>query len=238
MADWKCAPRHPAPQPAFLTMNYTHPNHKLDTTGYTLVEVMVAATISLLVGAAGLTILVSGIRSSLRTASVTAYDISQWNLDSRLWVDSKIANGISLYEDFTNGHVEPWLRKSVEGRGNFLVLSLSEIAPNGVNVFYKKLSGYHYDPDKKAIYRFEYIVSKEEQDEFALMEDILKNNRTTIQNSYVIQTANATALSAEGLFICRAAGKAASLACLVSSGKESSRTLESKLIEATFIIRN
>lgn len=197
-----------------------------------------AAAIALLVGGAALTILLFGIRSSMKSTAITANDMSQWSLDSRVWVDSRIANGITVYADYTAAEVEPWKRLTVDGRGDFLVLSLSESQPVTGRLSYLKLTGYYFDRPTNSILRFDHEVSALERTTFVALEDILKNNMNAIKASAQVQTSGATSVGTNGIFTCRAAGKAASLACVVAIGDRRNRTFESKMIEATFIIRN
>jgi prepilin-type N-terminal cleavage/methylation domain-containing protein len=219
--------------------------------GFTLVEVMVSSALSLLVVGGALAFLIIGVRSSALATSGSINDLAQWGIASRLWVDARIANGISIYQDYTAANVERWLRRVVNDGGNFMVFSLS--TPVGNQTRYTKLTGYYFIPTASGVpatgtvYRFDYDVSSADQTAFTPLEDILRNNRTAIMASATVvaddvttfmttTTAGGTTLA--NVFLSRSAGAAASLACSVSAGTASTRTRQQKVIEATFYIRS
>jgi prepilin-type N-terminal cleavage/methylation domain-containing protein len=228
---------------------------------FTLVEVMISMAISLLVSGGALWLVVAGVRSSALATSGAMNDLSQWGIASRLWVDARIANGITVYPSYTTAHVERWLRRVVNDGGNFMVFSLSDAVDN--HTTYSKITGYYFvatsgtSPATGTIYRFDHVVSASEQASYKPLEDILKDNRTAIMASAKVVAGNvntfmttsvpsgSTTVTIGNVFLCRAAGTVASLACSVSSAssaaertsQERNKTYQEKVIEATFFIR-
>jgi hypothetical protein len=222
---------------------------------FTLVEVMISMALSLLVGGGALWLVVAGVRSSTLSTAGAINDLSQWGIASRLWVDARIANGITIYPSYTTTHVERWLRRVVNDGGNFMVFSLSDAVEDDTR--YSKLTGYYFVPTSSSIpatgtiYRFDYTVSSTDQASFKNIEDILKDNRTAIMASAKVVASNvstfmttsvvtgspAVTTTFANVFLCRAAGAVASLACSVSSGNDKQKTYQAKVVEATFFIR-
>src|SRR5690606_20752114 len=131
----------------------------------------------------GLWLMVEGVRTSARTTNSTVNDLTQWGIASRLWIDSRIANGITIYENNTDQKVERWLRKMVDQRGDFIVFSLSDT--NGsAQTFYTKVSGYFYDRAARRIYRFDYDVTNADRIANASLESILTSRRDDILATY------------------------------------------------------
>ncbi|WP_221028796.1 hypothetical protein [Actomonas aquatica] len=205
---------------------------------YTLAEILVALTVSGFVTSAGLWLLLEGVKSSARTTNATVNDLTQWGIASRLWIDSRVANGISIYTDDTSNSLERWLRKQVDQRGNFIVFSLSTV--NGSNqTVYSKLSGYVYDADEDKIFRFDYPVPAADQASAKPLEAILTDRRAAIMATYQAVASDITLANNDGLFICRAVGTAASLSCVVTSSTGNDASLaKEKTIEATFYVRS
>lgn len=232
-----------------------HPSLRTARAAFTLVEVMIAMGLSLLVGGGALWLVLAGVRSSTLATSGAINDLSQWGIASRLWVDARIANGITIYPSYATADVERWLRRVVNDGGNFMVFSLSDAVDN--HTVYSKITGYYFTPTasgipaKGTIYRFDYLVSSADQASFKPLEDILKDNRSAIMASAKIVASNvntfmtttvvtgspAVTTTFANVFLCRAAGAVASLACSVSSGNAAQRTYQEKVIEATFFIR-
>ncbi len=206
--------------------------------GYTLAEILIALGVSGFVVSAGLWLMLEGVRSSARTTNATVNDLTQWGIASRLWIDSRIANGISIYNDDTSASLERWLRKQVDQRGNFIVFSLSDINGSG-KTFYERLSGYCYNPVDDKIYRFDYAVTAADQAACSTLEEILTNRRSSIVATYQPVASDITLTNSSGLFICRASGTAASLSCIVTSRTDGNSEFEKeKTIEATFYVRS
>lgn len=198
-------------------------------------------SVNMLVSGAALWFLIAGTRSSILATSGSINDIAQWGISSRLWVDARVANAVTLYGNFTAASIESWLRRVVNDRGNVMVLSLSESVGNKTR--YTKLTGYIYRPNTSpgatdgTIARFAFTVSSADQAAYTPLEDILKNNLTAISNSATIVASGVTPINSGGAFLCRSAGTAATLGCSIASGSASNRTQQRKLIEATFYIR-
>ena len=116
---------------------------------------------------------------------------------------------------------------------------------------YSKLTGYYFTPTTSGppatgtIYRFDYAVSSTDQASFKRLEDILKDNRTAIMASATVVATNVTTFMTTtvssttlgNVFLNRASGTAATLACSVASGNATQKTYQQKVIEATFFIR-
>lgn len=231
------------------------PSRRSGRSAYTLVEVMISASVSLLVTGGALWLLVAGVRSSTLATSGAVNDLTQWGIASRLWVDARIANGITIYEGYTTAKVERWLRRVVNDGGNFMVFSLSSQESNSVLASYSKITGYYFTPTANTtpatgtIYRFDYTVSSADQSSNKPLDDILKDNRTAIMASAKVVATNITTFMTTNVvsgnttttvptvFLCRAAGTVATLACSVSTGVVSQKTFQQKVIEATFFIR-
>lgn len=205
--------------------------------GHTLVEVLIAASVSLLVTSGALWLIVQGTRTSATSANAIANDLTQWGVASRLWIDSRIANGITIYADSDADNVKRWRRAVVTDRGDFVVFSLSDTDGSG-RTFYSRLSGYEYDADKRLVYRFDYVVPTADQTGNTPLEDILNDNRVDIRKTYIVVASSVDAIDSNGVFICRTSGTAASFACKVTSGLASQKTLKEKTIEATFYVRS
>jgi hypothetical protein len=226
---------------------------RLGRSAYTLVEVMISSSVSLLVVGGALWLLIAGTRSATLATSGSINDLAQWGIASRLWVDARIANAITVYPSYATTDVERWLRRVVNDGGNLMVFSLS--TPVGFYTRYLKITGYYFVPISNtvpasgAIYRFDHDVSTADQASFKSLEDILKDNRTTIMGNATVvashvSTFMTTSVLVSGVtttlanvFLTRSAGSAASLACAVSSGSERQKTYQQKVIEATFLIR-
>lgn len=206
--------------------------------GYTLAEILVALSLSGFVVVGGLWLLLEGVRSSTRTTNAAVNDLTQWGIASRLWIDSRVANGISIYTDDTTSSLERWLRKQVDQRGNFIVFSLSAVN-SSAHTYYTKLSGYTYDPQQDKIFRFNYDVPAADQTAGSTLEEILTTRRAEIVQTYQAVASDITLTNNSGLFICRAVGTAASLSCVVTSGTDGNAAYEKeKTIEATFYVRS
>ena len=234
---------------------HTHSSLRSARAAFTLVEVMVAMGLSLLLGTGALWLVVAGVRSSTLSTSGAINDLSQWGIASRLWVDARIANAITIYPSYTDTQVERWTRRVINDGGNFMVFTLSDAVDNHTS--YTKITGYYFTPTSSSvpatgtIYRFDYLVSSADQASFKSLEDILKDNRTAIMASAKVVASNvntfmttsvvsgspATTTTLANVFLCRGAGAIASLACSVASGNSSQKTYQEKVIEATFFIR-
>ena len=190
-----------------------------------------------MVTSGALWLIVQGTRTSATSANAIANDLTQWGVASRLWIDSRIANGITIYADSEAENVKRWLRAVVADRGDYVVFSLSDTDISG-RTFYSRLSGYEYNATARLVYRFDYAVPAADQTGNTPLEDILNNNRDDIKATYIVVASSVDAIDSNGVFICRTSGTAASFACKVTSGLESQKTLKEKTIEATFYVRS
>ncbi|MBT5903036.1 MAG: prepilin-type N-terminal cleavage/methylation domain-containing protein [Opitutaceae bacterium] len=205
--------------------------------GHTLVEVLIASSVSLMVVTGALWVMFAGVKTSAQSTNTVINDLTQWGIASRLWIDSRIANGITIYADTEVANVERWLRAVVNDRGNFVVFSLSDTNGSG-KTFYTRLSGYVFDPSQRKVFRFDYPVKASDQSGATPLEDILNNNRTAIIATYVTVASSVDAIDSSGVFLCRTAGTAASFGCKVTSGDTTRDTFKEKVVEATFYVRS
>lgn len=212
-------------------------SHRGTRSGHTLVEVMISSVVSLFVVAGALWVMFAGVKTSAKSTNAIVNDLAQWGIASRLWIDSRIANGITIYKDTEIANVERWLRSVVNDRGNFVVFSLSDTNGSG-KTFYTRLSGYVFDATNRSVYRFDYTVSASDQTGATPLEDILNNNRVAIKNTYETVASSVDAIDSAGVFLCRTAGTAASFGCKVTSGLEINGTHKEKTVEATFYVRS
>ena len=204
--------------------------------GFTLAEVLISLGISGFVVAGGLWLILTGIKTSTRATNASITDLTQWGIASRLWIDSRVANGISIYANDEPASMERWLRKVVDQRGNLIVFSLSQTDNSNLTA-YTKLSGYCYNPTDDVIYRFDYDVPAADQAAHKSLEAILIDRRDAIRASYQSIASNITLTNNTGLFICRSGGTAARLSCIVTAGDNTDYQHE-KTIEATFYVRS
>lgn len=205
--------------------------------GHTLVEVLIASSVSLMVVTGALWVMFAGVKTSAQTTNTVVNDLTQWGIASRLWIDSRIANGITIYEDTQVKNVERWLRAVVNDRGNFVVFSLSATNGSG-KTYYSRLSGYVFDSTQRKVFRFDYPVTGADQTANTPLEDILNNNRDDIIATYVTVADSVDAIDSSGVFLCRTAGTAASFGCRVTSGDTARDTFKEKVVEATFYVRS
>jgi hypothetical protein len=212
------------------------PFHRRSNRGHTLVEILIAAAASLLVVGGALWVMIAGVRTSARSTNTIVNDLTQWGIASRLWIDSRIANGITIYADSNAANVKRWKRSVVNDRGNFVVFSLSETNSLG-KTYYSRLSGYEYNPLDKKIYRFDYAVPAADQTAATPLEDILNSNRAAIANTFIVIASSVDPLDVAGVFFCRTVGTA-SFACKITAGDAQRDTIKIKTVEATFYVRS
>ena len=205
--------------------------------GYTLVEILIGSSVSLLVVGASLWLMFEGVRSSTRSTNNSVNDLTQWGIASRLWIDSRIANGITIYEDNEETNLKRWERAVVGDRGNFIVFSLSDTDASN-KTFYTKISGYYYSAGTQKVYRLDYDVTSADQNSNQTLEQILVNRRDDIIKTYDLIASDIDEVNTDGVFLCRTAGTAASFNGIVSQGDEANKTIREKTIEATFYVRS
>lgn len=210
---------------------------------FTLTEVMFAGAISLIVVGAAMALLVYGLRTTLLAASSSNNDVTQWGVASRLWVDAKIANGVTIYRNMTSAEIVSSNRRNDGEGGDFMLLSLSTVS--GGVTSYEKLTGYYYDKATSEVRYFVYEVPSADQTQ--TLEQIVQNKLTTLQSSSRPLAEGITPVNSaidssdtsnrEGIFTCRRRGVAAVLAFTISSGHKLNRTMQKKVVETSFFIR-
>lgn len=206
----------------------------------TLVEVMVALTLSVIIMGAATYFIVQGTRAALRTTSSTENDLVQWSISSRLQVDSKLANGAVVYRDLTSSNIELSQRCSSGTRGNLLVLSLAS-SPNGSRASsYERITGYLFDPDDRVLRKFEHEVSSADRAAATDLETIIKDNMADFTLTVVAR--NVDTLDTDGPFINRDLTNrnvnAAAATFRLIQGSAALHTQDSILVEIAFLIRS
>jgi len=105
----------------------------------TLVEVMIAMTIGVIVISAAVGFLLEGTKASYQAMANVENSIQQWGLDTKLQIDSKIANGVVI---FASADTSTWVGgRPIEvlvdngiaplERGKILVLTKSDLDSSG-----------------------------------------------------------------------------------------------------------
>jgi hypothetical protein len=204
--------------------------------GFTLVEVMIAATIAVTVIGMGLAFIVEGTRASMRATSSLNNDVSQWGISSRLQLDSKLANGATIYKTATSGDITVTGRRKAGERGTFLVLSSSVIAADSKTAKYEKISGYSYNSTNRTLYRFEYQVAEGEENNE--LEKIITDHLASLTFQPV--STEVDSLDPAGPFVSRDTSNtnAATAIFRLNQGRASHGTDNSILVEVSFLIRN
>lgn len=204
--------------------------------GFSLIEVMIAATICVTAVGLGLTFLVEGTRASMRASSGLSNDVTQWGISSRLQLDSKLANGATIYASTTSADITFAGRRKAGQRGKFLVLSSSVTADGNNTPEYDKISGYSYDSANRTLYRFEHQVANTERKN--ALEKILTDNLTKF--TFRRLTGDVDSLDAAGPFVSRDTSNtnAATALFRLNQGRTSQSTDNSILVEVSFLIRN
>lgn len=204
--------------------------------GFTLVEVMIAATIAVTVIGMGLAFIVEGTRASMRATSSLNNDVSQWGISSRLQLDSKLANGATIYKTATSGDITFAGRRKGGERGKLLILS-SSVTANGNNTAqYEKISGYSYNSTNRTLYRFEYQVADDEKTND--LEKIITDHLASFTFQPV--TTEVDGLDPAGPFVSRDTSNtnAATAIFRLNQGHSTHGTDNSILVEVSFLIRN
>jgi prepilin-type N-terminal cleavage/methylation domain-containing protein len=219
--------------------------------GFTLTEIMIAGSIGVVVASAAMMLIVDGTRISLRTLAGSNNDMVQWSISNRLQLDSKVANGASIYADLTTAAVVnegSRIRSNEEstdpleaGRGKLLILSTSRNDFGQKKATYLKLIGYRFIdstvPANRQLLRFDYTVSDADQTARTPLETIIRNNIGSFTMRVI--ASNLESLDPVGPFVCRDATNrnAATATFRLSQGVVSNRTSDKILIEVSFLIR-
>lgn len=205
--------------------------------GYSLVEVLIAMSLSVIVGGAAVWFIVEGTRYSLRTTASATNDFIQWSISSRLQLDSKLANGAAIYSDLTTGAVKSNLRRTGGQRGNLLVLSLSERDPGSSRSRFTRITGYLYAPGTTTLSKFEHTVSSAQQAAYADLETIITTNLSGFTFEPVAR--GIESFDASGPFVSRDIGNinAATATFRLKQGEASNHTKDTSVVEISFLIR-
>lgn len=210
--------------------------------GLTLTEVLVASSISVALGASAMWFVTEGTRSSLKAASTSINDISQWSIFTAISVDSKIANGMTVYKNFTREEMKDnSFRLNNAERGNVLILTRSIQKPNAKKTSYTQITGYIFSATTKNLRKFVYAVPEAEQGNPALgvepktLEEILIDNFETFAPRSIADELHPTTTGA-GVFLVRERGQSGILTVESIQGTNT-RHKSKKLIDASFFIR-
>jgi hypothetical protein len=211
--------------------------------GYTLTEILIASSISVAVGGAAMWFLVEGSRSSVKSTNTSINDLSQWSIFTAISVDSKTANGMAVYKDFTKDDMkDSTVRLNNGERGNVLILTRGKALAGSTATSYTQVTGYVFTPSKKTLRKFVYNVPTSEQGDPATntkpktLEEILVDNFDTFSFRNVADNLQPTD-SGVGVFLVRERGHSGILTVESIQGDGNKRAVSKKLIDASFFIR-
>lgn len=206
--------------------------------GFTLVEIMIAGTLAAFIAGTAIFFVVQGTRASLRAAASTENDLVQWSISSRLQLDSRVANGATIYTDSLPANITTDKRRAGGQRGNLLVLSRSRNPDGSRSSSFQSLTGYLYDPDQRRLFKFDHEVSSAQQASQASLETILTTN---IADFHLVRIADdIDPIDPAGLFVSRDVGNinAAAATFRLNEGNNRLGTADNALVEVSFMIRN
>lgn len=205
--------------------------------GFSLVEILIAMTLSVIIAGIAAWFIGEGMRFSLRTAASADNDFTQWSVSSRLQLDTKLANGASIYANLATADLKSSLRRLGGQRGNLLILSSSERITGSSKSRYTHITGYLYDSAESRLSKFEHDVSSAQRASFADLETILISNLggytfTTVANGV-------ESLDSTGPFVSRDVGNinAATATFKLEQGSEFNHTGDTSVVEVSFLIR-
>jgi prepilin-type N-terminal cleavage/methylation domain-containing protein len=220
--------------------------------GFTLTEIMIAATISVLVFGFAAAFMIQATRASLRTQSASQNDLTEWGIYQGIAVDTRTANGMTLYKTFSNPSDFDSSSKQIivnTTRGDFLVLSQSTQQANAQRPTYISLTGYVYqdgspaNTGKGTFKKFTFAVPTGERNN--TLETILTNNINNFKWLTVAEGLNATNSDNDSTnpvnraFLYRSTKlRSGVLNLQVNTGYIGTRTADAKLIETAFFIRS
>jgi hypothetical protein len=201
------------------------------------------------------------VRSSLRTQNKAQNDLTEWGIYQGITVDTRTANGMTLYKTFSNSADFADVTMQVPSRtdvtrGDFLVLTQTTqvpSAPSSPNFNITAITGYIYtdgtpaDSGNGIFQKFTYAVPSAEQGNS--LETILTAHKSTIAASLTTIATGLTATHSDNAsspsspknraFMIRNALLSSGMLNLsVSTGYVGTRTNNEKLIETAFFIRN
>ena len=220
----------------------------------TLVEMMFALVISVMVLGVSVGFLVEATRATLRVQSNTQNDLTEWGIYAGITIDTRIANGMTLYKDFNAASFLDHTYRITDKtstvtnsatRGDFLVLSQSTQDPGSSVTSYSALTGYLYTagaPGKGTFTKFTFLVPSAEKNHD--LETILSAHynqfvfRTVATGLDATHSDNATTGAQNRAFQYRSTVSNSGVLNLeVSTGYANVRTADKKLIETAFFIR-
>jgi len=234
--------------------------------GFTLVELLIATSISVIVCGMATYFLFEGLRASLKTSAIYTNDMTQWGLTNRLLIDTKLANCIEIFQDnstttLTNAAIliggSPAGGVDPGSFGNFIVLALGAETAGTSTMAYSSLYGYYYSPSlakedgvntfaAQTLYRFQYTVPS--SDTTLGLEAIVAKDENNFQYTAVANGLTLPALPAgdsetNGAFLNRSAFlanlllRAKSGVNLSGSSVNDTLTSNSRMIEVAFYAR-
>jgi len=219
--------------------------------GFTLTEILIAATLSVTLVGLSVTFLIQATRSTLRTQSTSQNDLTEWGIYQGIAVDTRTANGMTLYKtknpsDFSDSSKQITTNTT---RGDFLVLSQSTQQPNTQRPTYISITGYIYEDGtpantgKGTLKKFTLTVPSGQQNN--ALETILTANINRL--TYTIIAEGLTATNSDNdpttptnrAFLYRSTSlRSGVLNLQVNTGFTGTQTIDAKLIETAFFIRS
>ena len=235
--------------------------------GFTLTELLIAMTISVVLCGMATYFLFEGLRASLKTSAIYTNDMTQWGLTNRLMIDTKLANNIEIFADnssatltaaatYTNNTPAGGVAKGTFG--NFIVLALgamAEVSTTQQQYQYSSLYGYYYNPTAKTLSRFQYAVSASDSQQSTYntstgqvsggLEAIVKEHLgdfqyTVVGTDLTLQPLPTGATGTNGAFLNRIPGQLANMLLRASAGltnTNNSLTRSDRMIEVAFYAR-
>jgi len=211
--------------------------------GFTLTELVIAMTISVITAGMALAFLFEGLRSSLKTTAIYTNDMTQWGLTNRLLIDSKLANAVAIYTDNSAATIAAAAVLTTprgvaqNASGNFLVLAQGSQVDDSTTMTYSSLIGYYFNTGNGTLSRFQYNVTSAEAN--TALESILN---TELGNFVYTPVSNNLALQSNepAAFLNRVDGHVANMLLRASAGltnSTSSFTRNDRLIEVSFYTR-
>jgi hypothetical protein len=220
--------------------------------GFTIVEIMWASAVSLIVIGGAMWLVTYGTASTMQTSNISSNDLTQWGLTNRLILDSRVANGMTVYSDFNKTKIQTegskgilYYTTPVRDHGNLLVLSRTATANMGSMSFYvERIIGYYYTSATKQLWKFEMsaegtnpIITEEDQSEYRTVAELLYNHFGQIKPQLIASNVDASPISStSGAFYRRAADQAI-LSLLVGDSSQLKKAKDTRLIEVSFFIR-